>query len=78
MYLKTILQKVDCEIIECDNGKKAVTLCKEFPDIDLVLMDIQMPIMNGYEATRKSENLIKKSTLLHKRLMPLVEIVRKH
>lgn len=53
VYLKTILASIDCEIIECDNGQKALELCKDFPDIDLILMDIQMPILNGYEATRK-------------------------
>jgi len=53
VYLKTILAKIDCEIMECNNGQKALELCKDFPDIDLILMDIQMPIMNGYEATRK-------------------------
>ncbi len=52
IYLNTILKKIDCEIIECSNGKKAVELCKSNPDIDLILMDIQMPLMNGYEATQ--------------------------
>jgi len=53
VYLKTVLASIDCEIMECNNGQKALELCKDFPDIDLILMDIQMPIMNGYEATRK-------------------------
>lgn len=40
-------------LIHCLNGKEAVQLCKENPDIDLVLMDIKMPLMNGYEATKQ-------------------------
>ncbi|MBE0423828.1 MAG: response regulator [Lutibacter sp.] len=35
------------------NGLDAVRLCKENPDIDFVLMDIKMPDLNGYEATKQ-------------------------
>lgn len=38
------------------NGKEAVQICNDNPTMDLVLMDIKMPEMDGYEAT----NLIKK------------------
>ena len=34
------------------DGREAVRLCKENPDIDFVLMDIKMPELNGYEATK--------------------------
>ena len=35
------------------NGKEAVDLCREHPEISMVLMDIKMPLMNGFEATRE-------------------------
>lgn len=41
------------EIISVMTGKEAINACKNNPDIDLVLMDIQLPKMNGYEATRQ-------------------------
>jgi PAS domain S-box-containing protein len=41
------------EIIKAENGAEAVTACRLHPDIDLVMMDIKMPVLNGYEATRQ-------------------------
>jgi len=41
------------EILNVCNGFEAVEVCRNNPDIDLVLMDIKMPVMDGYEATRQ-------------------------
>jgi CheY-like chemotaxis protein len=41
------------EILNVRSGVEAVEICRTNPDLDLVLMDIQMPEMNGYEATRQ-------------------------
>jgi len=41
------------EILRAFNGVEAVEICRNNPDIDLILMDIQMPEMNGYEATQQ-------------------------
>ena len=40
-------------ILIANTGTRAVEICRENPDIDLVLMDIQMPEMNGIEATKQ-------------------------
>ncbi len=40
------------EVIRAVNGKEAVDKCLSIPDIDLILMDIKMPVMDGYTAVR--------------------------
>jgi len=56
-FLKVILSKSGYKIIWALNGEEAVTICKENMDIDLVLMDINMPVMNGYDATKAIKKL---------------------
>ena len=41
------------EIIKVSTGIEAIEICRKFPDIDLVMMDINMPEMGGYEATNE-------------------------
>ncbi len=41
------------KVLKVKTGVEAVEICRKNPDIDLVLMDIDLPEMNGYEATRK-------------------------
>ncbi|EIA08346.1 ATP-binding protein [Flavobacterium frigoris] len=41
------------EILKARNGSEAIEVCRNNPDIDLILMDIQMPVLNGYEATQQ-------------------------
>lgn len=52
-YLKTIFKKTEARIIRARNGKEAVEIIENSNGtIDLVLMDINMPVMDGYEAMR--------------------------
>lgn len=59
MYLDILLKKLDPNIqtIHAKNGKEAFDYCKNENSIDLVLMDIKMPIMSGIEATKKIKKI---------------------
>ncbi len=52
-YLAIILKDISDEILFANSGKEAVKLTRNHNDIDLILMDIKMPFMNGFEATRQ-------------------------
>jgi CheY-like chemotaxis protein len=49
--LKEIVADLANQIHEAQNGQQAIELLKEHP-IDIILMDIEMPVMNGLESTR--------------------------
>jgi hypothetical protein len=49
--LDVMLRKTHATIKRTFNGKQAVDYVKGGNDVDLVLMDVRMPVMNGYEAT---------------------------
>jgi signal transduction histidine kinase len=52
--LISIIVSEFCKVpLKAQTGDEAVQICSDNPDIDLILMDIQLPRMNGYEVTRK-------------------------
>jgi len=52
MLLTRVVESVAKEILFAANGEEAIEQCRKNGDIDLVLMDMKMGVMDGYEATR--------------------------
>ncbi|MFO8022392.1 MAG: PAS domain S-box protein [Perlabentimonas sp.] len=57
LYLKELLKGVDADLLWVTNGQEVVSYVKSNPNIDLILMDIKMPIMDGYQATREVKKI---------------------
>ena len=53
MLILKVLEEFGNEILIAYTGVEAVEICQKNSDLDLILMDIQMPQMNGYEATKE-------------------------
>ncbi|MDP2069842.1 MAG: PAS domain S-box protein [Lutibacter sp.] len=57
MYISELFSSTNFKIIEAVNGKKALELVQSHPEIQLVLMDIKMPVMDGNEAMKEIKKL---------------------
>lgn len=67
---EVILEEAGFEVESAPDGTDAVAMVKQSEEnyYDVILMDVQMPIMNGYEATRAIRNLARKDV----RTMPII------
>jgi CheY-like chemotaxis protein len=50
--LTSVLERYQIEILYAENGREGISVLQNHPDIDLVLMDVMMPEMDGYETTQ--------------------------
>ena len=53
LLFQKMMKDKDFEIIRAKNGQEAVDICISNSNIDLVLMDIKMPVLNGFEAVEQ-------------------------
>lgn len=51
--LSKLLEEKGMRVLKAENGKKALTILADIPVVDLVLMDIMMPVMDGYETMKQ-------------------------
>jgi len=64
MFLKLLFNKYNIPVHHARNGKEAVEIFRKIPTIKLVLMDLNMPLMDGYEATRQIKKIRKRVKVL--------------
>ena len=55
--LSVLLRRVEVEVLSAERGKRGVDLLEQRPDVDLALVDIMMPGMDGYETMRAMREL---------------------
>ncbi|MGF1981436.1 MAG: HAMP domain-containing protein [Nostoc sp. CmiSLP01] len=69
--LTSMLERYQIQVLYAENGREGITLLETTPDIDVVLMDVMMPEMDGYETTR----LIRQNTLFQS--LPIIALTAK-
>jgi CheY-like chemotaxis protein len=61
--LTTVLENHDMDVINATNGRQAIEMIEQIRDLSVVLMDIMMPEMDGYETMREIRNNLQFRTL---------------
>ena len=61
--LTTVFERFNINVVTAESGKEAISILNENPKIEMVLMDIMMPEMDGYETTQKIRREHKNSSL---------------
>jgi len=69
--LTTVFERYNINVITAESGKEAINLLNENPKVDMVLMDIMMPEMDGYETTQKIRREHKNN------LLPIIAVTAK-
>jgi len=57
--IEILLSQNGNKILRASTGKEAIEVFKENPDVSLILMDLKMPVMDGYEATQEIRKMDK-------------------
>jgi CheY-like chemotaxis protein len=52
LYLNKALEHIGATLLNANDGKEALDVFNANPDIDIILMDIQLPVLDGYTSTK--------------------------
>jgi hypothetical protein len=63
-YFNAALKRTKVKILWAKNGLEAIDIIKSDKNVDLILMDIHMPFMNGFEATREIKKMTPHITII--------------
>jgi CheY-like chemotaxis protein len=64
LFIGTVVSHLSHDVLKAVTGTEAIEVCRNNPDIDLVLMDIRMPEMGGHEATRRIREFNKEVVII--------------
>jgi len=59
LYMNKILERAGASVLNAGDGMEAIRIAQENPDIKIILMDIQLPLLDGYAATMKIREFMK-------------------
>jgi CheY-like chemotaxis protein len=57
-YLEIVLKKAMYKVLRANDGIEAVEKCRTHPEIDILLLDLKMPGMDGFEAAKRIRNIL--------------------
>ena len=61
--LSAVLEEEQMQVVTANDGKEAIDILKQNENVDIVLMDVMMPEMDGYEAMHYIRNTMKQTNL---------------
>ncbi len=63
-YIQTLVLDIAQNVIRAKNGSEAISICQNNKGIDLVLMDLGMPLIDGLQATREIKKILPKLPII--------------